>query len=234
MADASQPTTPSSQVENALGGSVVPSVFSNLSNNLSPARMGRYLIAGNHDHDRAVQFYLWNVALSEAFNLPLRVMEIAVRNQIHRVLQQHYTPNWHQHARLRQELTPRGLANLTEAENRAKERYSVCTIDQVVATLSFGFWSGLVDPDFERILWRQHLQAAFPNLPGNYQLADVRKRIRNANWFRNRIAHHEPIYDANLTSYYSDATTVTAWICSDLAAWVRKNNRVPAVIRMKP
>jgi hypothetical protein len=66
---------------------------------------------------------------------------------------------------------------------------------------------------------------------GNYQIADVRKRIRNANWFRNRIAHHEPIYDANLTAYYSDATTVTAWICSDLAAWVRKNNRVSAVVR---
>jgi hypothetical protein len=72
------------------------------------------------------------------------------------------------------------------------ERQGHCTVDQVVATPSFGFWSGLLDPEYERFIWRDHLRVAFPNLPGGYQLQDIRPRVRHTNWFRNRIAHHEP------------------------------------------
>jgi hypothetical protein len=115
-----------------------------------------------------------------------------------------------------------------------QERYNTVSTDQVVATLSFGFWTGLLDAPFERLIWRTHLRPAFPNMPGNFQLVDLRKRVRNANWFRNRIAHHEPIYDAALTNYYSDATNVIAWINTDLVMWVRANNRVPALVRMRP
>lgn len=230
----SQPPNPLPPLPNVVPAAIVPSDFDRLSNILSAARMGRYLKSGGFDHDRAIKMYLWNVALSEAFNLPLRVMEIAVRNQIHRILQQQFGSEWHLATSLKQLITAKAQGNLDEAQTRCMERHNACTIDQIVATLSFGFWTGLLDPDLERPIWRNSLRAAFPNMPGNYQLADLRKKIKNANWFRNRIAHHEPIFEANLTKYFSEVITVVAWINSDLALWVKSNSRVLTIIRSKP
>lgn len=84
------------------------------------------------------------------------------------------------------------------------------------------------------MLWASNLQTVFPNLPGNYDLRQARINVARSHWFRNRIAHHEPIFEEDLSKRYSEAMTALAWLDSDLAIWVRTHSRVPSIIRTKP
>lgn len=59
---------------------------------------------------------------------------------------------------------------------------------QIIAGLSFSFWSGLLGPKYEE-LWRDCLHQAFPNSSGKRkQVAVAVERVRK---FRNRLAHHD-------------------------------------------
>ena len=235
MTGSGQPPIPHANNAVAAPGVAAPSnIFVCLSNGLSSTRMGRYLKGAGFDETRAVKMYLWNVALSEAFNLPLHVLEVTLRNRIHAMLQSSFVDDWHLHQALTRRLEDKLCLSLGQAQSRVERQYTTCSIDQMVATLSFGFWTALLNDAYLPLLWRSSLQAVFPNMPGNYALRDARIIIAGSHWFRNRIAHHEPIFEEDLSKRYSDAMKALAWLDGNLASWVRAHTRVPAIIRMKP
>lgn len=57
-------------------------------------RFGPYLAAANGDHRGALDFYVWNLTLSAAFHGPLAILEVAVRNALHRELTALFGANW--------------------------------------------------------------------------------------------------------------------------------------------
>lgn len=66
------------------------------------------------------------------------------------------------------------------------------TPGKVMAELSFGFWRHLTAASHEKSVWVPYLHHAYP---AKTNRADVDKTIGNLNAVRNRIAHHEPIFD---------------------------------------
>lgn len=208
--------------------------FDNRSNRLSRARLTRYLRSAGFKKGHAVSLYVWNTELSESFDFPLHIMEVAVRNNIHAALQQLFANDWHIDGAFRALLPADHLKRLNQAESQVVNNYPTCTVDQIVAALSFGFWTALLKAHFDAAIWTTHLRSVFPNLPGGHTLKDVRIRVSNVNWFRNRVAHHEPIYETNLTNYYSEITSILAWVDMGLLNWVRAHSRVPTVIRSRP
>lgn len=52
--------------------------------------------------------------------------------------------------------------------------------------------------------------------------------------FRNRIAHHEPIFARNLTADYTLIHDVIRWRSPVAADWMTKVERVTALIAAKP
>jgi hypothetical protein len=52
--------------------------------------------------------------------------------------------------------------------------------------------------------------------------------------FRNRLAHHERIWNQPLTALHGDALMVVRYIDNDLAEWVGQQSRVPAIIAAAP
>jgi hypothetical protein len=208
--------------------------FSNLCKGLTQVRMGRYLQGAGFDEKRAVDMYLWNVALSEAFNFPLHILEVTLRNRVHDVLKAAYVSDWHLHQPFTRRLEAKLCQSMAEAQTRIIKKYGGCTVDQLVASLSFGFWTALLSDAYYRMLWETNLRAVFPNMPGTHQLRHARINVAQSHWFRNRIAHHEPIFEEDLSKRYSEALTALVWLDSDLANWVRGHTRVPAIIRMKP
>ncbi|WP_208691822.1 hypothetical protein [Pseudomonas oryzihabitans] len=49
-------------------------------------------------------------------------------------------------------------------------------------------------------------------------IADELDRVRR---FRNRMAHHEPIFERNLAAEYTMMINLITWRCPQTAAWLR-------------
>lgn len=52
--------------------------------------------------------------------------------------------------------------------------------------------------------------------------------------FRNRIAHHEPIFDRYLAADYPSLLQTAGWISVETRAWIERHSRVPTVLTQSP
>ncbi|WP_242121932.1 Abi family protein [Sphingomonas lacusdianchii] len=174
-----------------------PQTVDALEQALSGPRFAAYL--GTHgDRGHAIRLYLWNGRLSQAFLFPLGICEIATRNAINHALSAVYGRDWVL-------APPFGLNTFSQQSHaRALDRLVRAAIarglpeptaDDLVAALTFDFWSNLFRDDYDHV-WPDHvLIAAFPNLVAGMRRRDVQRRAAEVNDLRNRIAHHEPIHD---------------------------------------
>ncbi|MDR1998637.1 MAG: hypothetical protein LBQ06_01670, partial [Frankiaceae bacterium] len=169
---------------------------------LSSPRYERYLAAADGNHDTAVALYLWNSRVAAAGVTDLGHLEIAFRNAYDRALSAVH-PNWSidPHCRLfRQE---QGV-NAARARQRDANKTSLARINEarrglganvthseVVAALSFGFWSSLTTPERAPLIWNPSLHRAFPS---GTRRARVHDLVTRAVRFRNRLAHSEPVF----------------------------------------
>ncbi len=74
------------------------------------------------------------------------------------------------------------------------------TADAVVAELTFGFWSGIFERNYNNInsssrLWPHLERVVFPNLkPVERKASTVLQLLKSIKALRNRMAHYEPIW----------------------------------------
>lgn len=212
-----------------------------LKRSLSPERLAPYLTHAAGDKQLALKFYLWNARLSKAFLYPLHVAEITVRNAMHGALSSIYGgPTW---------ILCNGFPLTLESQNAWKNAQrrliarrtrqgnsSPITPNDMVATLTFDFWSNLFRFDYDTE-WSQPglLRTVFPNLPENFGRPDIQSQVATVNNLRNRIAHHEPIYnDRNISEYNGKILELIAWRCKLTKNWVRAHSTVVAVLRAPP
>jgi hypothetical protein len=209
-----------------------------LSTSLSPERLATYLRATQGDMDGALALHVRNAALGSAFFGPLQALEVALRNAMHRELSAAYGTHW---------WAAPGLvldwrAGQTLADTQAElTKHRKTGVADVVGALSFGFWVALLTrggpisrtatrtADYEAALWRPALRKAFPharlNRKSAHQTLDDLRRLRN------RIAHHEPIFQRNLASDWTAIETVLGWICPVTRDWVVHHSRVVALLQ---
>jgi hypothetical protein len=72
-------------------------ILKSLEEALSAERLTTYISLANGDLEEAMCLYLWNVELSESLQLPIHVLEVAVRNIIHKRLSRSYGVDWYNH-----------------------------------------------------------------------------------------------------------------------------------------
>lgn len=217
-----------------------------LERSLSPARLAPYLTQAAGDKQLALKFYLWNARLSKAFLYPLHVAEITIRNAMHVALSSIYGgAAWilYNQPRSRQfALTSESQNAWNNAQRRLIARRSrqnnsnPITPNDMVAALTFDFWSNLFRFDYDTE-WSQLglLRSVFPNLPNNFGRPDVQRQVATVNDLRNRIAHHEPIYnDRNISGYNDKILELIGWRCEFTKKWVHNHSTVVAVLRAPP
>lgn len=90
--------------------------------------------------------------------------------------------------------------------------------DDLVAELKFSFWVGLLATRYDSTLWRSALYKGFLST-GGMKRSDVHKRMNAIRRFRNRVAHHEPIYDRS-RQMHDEAVEATKWMCRDTGEWL--------------
>lgn len=215
-------------------------ILSALTASLSPERFATYLTASGGDHEKAIRLYTWNTGVSAAFYGPLQGLEVAVRNAMHRELSTQYGADWYDNAACR--LDSHTLNRIDSAKNSLMRGGYPVDPPHVVAELSFGFWVSMLGPggrgssrdtrkrNYEMTLWRPALHKAFPHV--RIARAAAHKPLDFLRTFRNRIAHHEPIFDRHLKADYDSILTIAGWICPNTREWIAHHSRVEDLLAM--
>lgn len=196
--------------------------LANLEAALSTDRLSSYLAAANGDRRHAIALYEWNTRVSAAFYVPLQAVEVGLRNACHRELSALFGATWHDAPGFLG--LDRGFPEqIRGAKERLRRLAQTADTPHIVAELPFGFWTTLLSRRLEHSLWSRGLRRAFPRVqrisgisPARPIVADRFDYLRT---FRNRIAHHEPIFGRALDADHSSLLEVAAWMFPDLAEW---------------
>jgi len=209
-------------------------VLNALEASLSPERMATYIQKAEGDRELALRFYTWNTAISAAFYGPLQGLEIALRNSMHSQLSVTYGQDWYD--QLSTGLDAGALRRVEDAKRKLTKGSYPIDPPHMVAELPFGFWVSLLGRggrsaggggqrmSYEMTLWRPALHKAFPHSRRNRR--DTHQPLDYLRTFRNRIAHHEPIFDRHLERDFASIINVTQWICPKTADWIQHHSRV--------
>lgn len=205
------------------------------SRTVSPDRWRTYQRAGGGDDDLALQFYLWNAALGQSFHFPLQAAEIALRNVIHDALTMDYGMEWCFDDRCRGMLHEKQRIAIDKAAARHIKKYGTeAATSNVVASVTFGFWTSLLRREYARSIWDWHTKRAFPHLGDSESIRTVRATAEVVQDLRNRIFHHEPLIGHNLLADYGAIIRLLGWICPRTKNWVKRHTSVPVIIRQRP
>lgn len=185
---------------------------------LSTDRFATYRYWANGDDALALRLYTFNVQLSAALYGPLHMLEVALRNRADAQLTAVYGPDWLDDpvalpGRYQQESVTKARATLHRERKPANH-------GQMVAELTFGFWSSLFGHDATH-LW-QHLRPIFQ--AKGIQRGLIAGQLRDLRHLRNRVAHYEPILAQPLAQRYGNLTTLTGWLSPTAAAWIAQTS----------
>lgn len=194
---------------------------------LSLERFGRYLDWAGGEREAALVLYAANTRLSEALYTPLQMLEVVLRNRIHRVMAVSYGEWWFRSSHLVVlSNQSRQVRQAVEDVIRARKPLQP---GKIVAALTFSFWTAMLGATYEN-LWQTKLnRIAIRENGKGLRRKDLSTPLRPIRTLRNRIAHHEPILHWDLPVHYEMILTLTSWLSPAAAAWTRQNSRFPAV-----
>lgn len=185
----------------------------------------------------ALRLYEWNMRASASVMELTGVVEVVARNALDQELRAWTADRtgapWFDVA----PLDARGRADLAKARARASRDGRRDEVHgRVIAELGFGFWRYLVESRYLTALWTPALHRAFPQGPADSltRQREVRGRLQQLHFVRNRAAHHEPIHARNLQRDHDYALELLGWISPHAAVWAAETTSLRAVLRARP
>lgn len=181
------------------------------------------------DSRTALARYLWNVALCEALYPAFHTLEVGFRNSIHKEFSRVCScDNWLiERAEI---LHPRERPSIDSALAKIEQRRRELSEARLIAELSFGFWTSLLDSRYEQI-WRQVIAGVFPVMPRRIRTRrNISAMMHPIRKLRNLAFHHHAIWDRDdLERTHQAALDLIGWINPALVASLNRIDRFPAV-----
>lgn len=195
-----------------------PIVWAEVEAALAPARLSPYLEHASGNRDFAISLYLWNIMLCESLYPLLNLGEITLRNRFHQILSQHFQrEDWFDDVWL----DPRDYSKIKEAKQKIVRRRLEVTPGRIVSELTFGFWTSLLDVRYERnhILWPVLAPKVFADAPRRLRTRkDQSRHAAQLRSLRNRVFHHEPIWNwDNLSDLVNQSGVWLSWLNPEIA-----------------
>ena len=194
---------------------------------ISEERLTRYLVVCPGGISEAIGLYEYNCRLSEAFYTVLQGFEVCLRNHLHRALSDHFGDLWFSNNDV--PLDEKARMKISTATARLRARGKAAIGGPMVAELSLGFWVALLRKRYDMPLWRVCMHTCFRSGGAKPNRFAIHQRCHSILQFRNRVAHHEPIWDQDLLSRHREIIEAIGWMCADTALWVQRRSRLPAV-----
>ena len=217
--------------------SPLPATILEIQTTVSSVRFDRYLRVANGDSLTALHLYRWNSFLGQSLYWPTQTLEVACRNTIAKVLAARFGANWHCNEKFRRQLSREDSAKLDETVDRQRrdKKMRHLPVDAIVADLPFGFWTSMLTAHYNvPLTWQRNLPIAFPHMPSRFPLHSVHRPMEDTRILRNRISHHEPIFDRRLDLSYGDILRVLGWICPASQRYVEHTSSFPETWRGCP
>lgn len=170
-----------------------------------------------------INLYVWNMNLSESLYPLLQTIEIGLRNSINETITDKFgDPFWLIGTDI---LEPREVRKVHDCRELLLLRSGKATIGKIIAELSFGFWTSLLDVRYEKKLWHKIIKQTFPYLPRNVcTRMHISKRFSKIRILRNRIFHFEPVWHwSDLMQQHDDIVEAIMWLNPDLLKLIQIN-----------
>jgi hypothetical protein len=210
------------------------SLHDDIEDALSSNRLSVYRNATANDLEKAVDLYCWNAALGSALFAPIGVLEVVLRNALDRELSRGFTEPWYDDESFLR-IDPKFRVRIQDAKNEITKRGKALIHPRVIAELSFGFWVHLLRPGpsgaYVRTLWGPALSKAFPSGTKRSQVVGVLDPLHR---FRNRVAHHEPIFAKDAALQYGAVLFLLRLLAPTLVPWVEHHSRVRQLLALGP
>jgi len=197
---------------------------------LSSDRLSAY----GHDqasHRVITARYLWNIALSESLYAPLHLLEVGLRNAIHRVMfTETGSTTWYDEI----PLTSWGQTQVGKAKAEIARSGRQTTPGRVIAELHFGFWTAMFESNFEKPAARflpRGIKATFPGMPkSRHKRREIKADLDRIRRLRNRVFHHERIIHLrDLPEQHALMVDFLGWINPDLVELVGLVDDFPSI-----
>lgn len=206
--------------------------WSDLEKHFSAARLGRYRASCGGDETRAARAYVNNILLAEAMMPMLNVVEIALKNGIHRRLSALYGRlDWWE-AWAGNPAFAWQLQEVGSVKAKLKRRTEAGTSDKIIAELAFSFWSSLFNAHFQSVLWKD-LRMVFPRCPKSQrqrQRHTISSALNQVRDLRNRVFHHEQLLwlIPSLIDLHAKGIEILGWLDPQLLPWLHQYDRLPS------
>lgn len=170
----------------------------------SKARIMPYAENGDAT-DTILAKYHSNIILSEAMIPTLHYLEICLRNRIDQILKKYHKANWLISPPNSLMISAQDLKKIEDVifklkrENRRDPMH-----DEIVAQMTFGFWAAFFHKKYDPSIWHRKdtFKIIFPHLPrAQRKRSYIEIRILKIKEMRNRIAHHEPVWNRGASIY---------------------------------
>jgi hypothetical protein len=184
-----------------------------ISSGLSEAKLSTYEQLGfAQKSEELVKAYFALQEISAHFFVPLQMLELSLRNNIHGALSAKFPRSKDAHNRPWFEFIP--VSNdsqdqVTKAKKMAGGAHA--QEDDIVCSLMFGFWVYMLDHHYRdnkkpNHFWQTEFQTIFPGHNGK-KIGTIFDELKGINRSRNRLYHHEPLWKAPTVKCFSDAVS---------------------------
>ena len=192
-----------------------------ITNSLSGERLSTYLKAENNDLENALELYLKNIEYSAVFFLPIQGLEVTLRNSLNNTISDFDNKeDWFDNIPINY-----GAKKIIKnAKKSVKKTQKNPKNSHLIAELPFGFWLSLLNKEYHQKLWIPYLHKSFPNAKKGR--AEIHGHLDHIRLFRNRIAHHEPIFSRHLEQDYKSIILALEWVCPETAEWINEHSKV--------
>ncbi|MFD3705435.1 hypothetical protein ACFWUP_20030 [Nocardia sp. NPDC058658] len=204
---------------------------------LSSPRAGTYIAASGGNLVKALALYGWNARVSAALMLPSHFAEVTTRNAVSEGLTAVYGVDWPWNATFTGSLPSKTGPAYNPQKDLVATRKRHATTGSVVTELKFAFWQSMFTSRHDVRVWDGQIIALFPNASGiaaRQLRGQVYTDLDAVRKLRNRVAHHEPVFNRNLGEDLSRLLELIELRCGPTAAWVRSMEGVGALLTQRP
>ena len=189
-------------------------MYNKLKNFLSSSKLKPYLDI-EKDQEKAIKLFVYNLKLSSELYKLIHVFELSTRNIFDIFLSKRYDRNWINRNDL---LTGNNgknnklIIDISNAKNNCKNKKNK---DDIISNLSLGFWVNLLSSSNNDKIWQPSLRKMFFGYNRN-EIHDIFMNIKD---IRNRIAHHETIFNKKIDKTKSNILLILKIYSNDLYKW---------------
>lgn len=194
-------------------------------------RIQPFLDAADDDPELALSLYSWNAQMAGAAFEQISHLEVLLRHAIDTELS---AAAHESSVGIPWFMLPPYMSVQAEAVETVRARLRPLrheTRDQIVAGLSFGYWTGWLGKNYEQ-LWRDCLHRAFPH--GSGRRKDAARLAEQVRKFRNRIAHHDSLLRVDVGFEMQSIFALASQINPEAAKWMQATDRTHEVGQDKP